>query len=144
MFWVPAKDGDPLGFNLYERHYSRKNKKPKQRQFVGPGGKLVLIGFMCRAVFAWRKFIDHSGHGGGVCCTLFRNESEHQSSDMIREAMGIAWERWPGERLYTMVDPVATAGRRGRKNPPGQCFVMAGWRECGRTQKGLIVLETLP
>jgi len=136
-YWVSTKDGDRYGFDLARRHYSaEKNKRPKIRQFVGPGFKLVLLGFMCRAVFAWRKFIDDSGQVG-VNCSIFRNESEHQSSDMIREAMEFAFDKWPDERrLYTFVNPKKVKSRN-----PGYCFLCAGWRKCGTTKSGLIVLE---
>lgn len=144
MMLVPAKDGDRMAFALARRHYSAwKNKRPKVRLFVGPGEKLVLIGFMCHAVFAWRKFIDDSGQTG-VCCSIFRNESRHRSSDMIREAMTWAWERWPGQRLYTFVDAEATASRRGKNHPAGYCFLAAGWRNCGTSKSGLTILECLP
>jgi hypothetical protein len=136
MFWVQSKDGDPTAFAIYRRHYSaKKNKRPKIRQFVGPGEKLVLVGWMCAALFVWRKFIDDSGQKG-VNCAVFRNESSQRSSDMIREAMGIAWDRWPGERLYTAVDASAV-----RSVNPGCCFKKAGWRRCGMTKKGLLILE---
>jgi site-specific DNA-cytosine methylase len=138
-YWRPAKDGDPLGYELYRRHYSAaKNPKPKQRQFVGPGEKLVLLGSDGKALWAWRKFIDDSGQTG-VNCAVFRNESGHLSSWLVSEAVGWAWARWPGERLYTYVDAKAIRSRN-----PGCCFKAAGWRECGTTKKGLIVLEKLP
>ncbi len=137
-FWRPSKDGDPVGFALYRRHYSaKKNPRPKIRQFVGPGEKMVLIGVDGNALFAWRKFIDDSGQKG-VNCAVFRNESEHLSSEMIREAMVFAWDRWPGERLYTTVDAKAV-----KSSNPGCCFIKAGWRKCGRTKKGLLILEAI-
>jgi|SRR5579871_2864186 len=139
MMWLESKDGDFLGYTLYRRHYSsKKNPRPKVRLFVGPGEKLVLIGFMIPAVFAWRKFIDDSGQRG-VNCAVFRNESSVRSSDLIREAMALAWRRWPGERLYTTVNPAEIRGTN-----PGYCFLMAGWRKCGVTKKGLVVLEVFP
>ena len=136
MYWVPAKDGNEAGYRLARRHYSaKKNRRPKIRQFVGPGEKLVLLGWMCEALFVWRKFIDDSGQKG-VNCALFRNESGHLSSAMIEEAVAIAWERWPGERLYTYVD-----SREIRSTNPGYCFKMAGFRWCGTTGSGLEILE---
>lgn len=137
--WLLTKDGDPIAFKLYRRHYSaKKNPRPKIRQFVGPGQKLVLITPTGDALFAWRKFIDDSGQRG-VNCAVFRNESGYRSSDMIREAMTIAWTRWPGERLYTYVDAAEI-----RSPNPGYCFKKAGWRRFGVTRKGLVVLEVLP
>ncbi len=137
-FWVISHDGEPEAFAMYRRHYSAKNPRPKIRQFVGPGQKLVLIGLLCPALFAWRKFIDDSGQQG-VNCSVFRNESQHRSSDMIREATQFAWEEWPGERLYTLVNP-----RKVRSTNPGYCFLMAGWRKCGWTKAGLLILEKIP
>ena len=137
-FWFVSRDGDRHGYAMYRRHYSAKNKKPKQRQFVGPGEKMVLAGLFCEALFVWRKFIDDSRQTG-VNCAVFRNESQHLSSEMIREAMGYAWERWPGERLYTTIN-----AKKIRSTNPGYCFLMAGWRRVGITKGGLLILEALP
>lgn len=136
MYWISARDGDHAGYTLHRRHYSAKNHSPGIKQFVGPGEKMVLVGFMCNAVFAWRKAIYRGDGQIGVECSVFRNESAHRSSDMIREAMAIGWSRWPGERLFTMVDP-----KKVRSSNPGYCFIMAGWRKCGLTKRGLIVFE---
>lgn len=146
-FWVQSHQGDPLGYAMYRRHYSsHKNPHPKQRQFVGPGEQLVLVGFFCQALFVWRKERPEFRRDGqvGVNCSVFRNESQHRSSDMIFEAMAAAWEKWPGERLFTMVDQKKTAKRRGKRNEPGWCFLCAGWRRCGETKKGLHILEVMP
>lgn len=135
-FWRESKDGDPVGFELYRRHYSaKKNPRPKIKQFVGPGEKLVLISRGDDALFAWRKFIDDSGQQG-VNCAVFRNESSRWNSEMIREAMEFAWARWPGARLYTYVDPQAI-----RSTNPGYCFLQAGWRRCGKAKAGQVILE---
>jgi hypothetical protein len=138
-YWRESKDGNPVGYALYRRHYSAaKNPRPKIRQFVGPGEKFVLLGSDELALFAWRKFYDASGQQG-VNCAVFRNESSRLSSDLISEAVSWAWAKWPGERLYTYVKPSAI-----RSTNPGCCFKAAGWRECGRTQKGLLIFEKLP
>lgn len=136
-FWIEAKDGNRLLYEMYRRHYSaKKNKRPKIRQFVGPGQKFVLAGMMCDALFAWRKFIDDSGQQGVNCC-VFRNESQHRSSDMILEAMEWAWDRWPDERLYTWIDP-----KEIRSTNPGYCFLCAGWRRVGKIN-GKVLLEVM-
>ncbi|HZZ80976.1 MAG TPA: hypothetical protein VFE62_20915 [Gemmataceae bacterium] len=141
--WIESADGDPHAYAIYRRHYSsNKNPRPKQRQFVGPGERIVLFGFFCVALFVWTKRIRDDGQDG-VNCSVFRNESDHRSSDMILEAEQWAWLKWPGERLFTMVNAEKTARRRGKRNPPGMCFIAAGWRECGRTKKGLVILEKL-
>jgi hypothetical protein len=46
------------------------------------------------ALFVWRVFIDDSGQSG-VNCAVFRNESRHQSSQLIRQADQIADVLWP-------------------------------------------------
>jgi DNA modification methylase len=102
---------------------------------VGPGEKLVLLTPRRDALFVWRKFIDDSGQQG-VNCAVFRNEGPTLSSHLITEAMGIAWRRWPGARLYTYVD----AGKI-RSSHPGYCFRMAGWTRAGTSKGGLVVLE---
>ena len=71
-----------------------------------------------------------------MASTVFRNEGPLLSSDLIREACGIAWERWPGERLFTHVNP-----SKVQSTNPGYCFLRAGWRRCGKTKGGLVILE---
>ena len=139
-FWIPVKDGDPRAFALFLRHYSalpyRRTGGRRNRLFVGPGEKTVLLSPYCDALFVWRKFIDMSGQLG-VNCSIFRNEGPHLSSEMILEAEQWAYQRWPGERLYTYVNP-----RKIRSCNPGCCFKAAGWRLCGITRShGLLILE---
>jgi hypothetical protein len=43
---------------------------------------------------------------------------------------------WVGARHYTKVNPKAVRSRN-----PGFCFMAAGWRRCGMTKGGLIILE---
>lgn len=133
--WYATKDGDQQALALYERHYSCYQYADGRirKLFVGPGEKLVLIGADADALFVWRKFQSGDGQQG-VNCAVFRNEGRVLSSDLIREAMAVAWARWPGERLYTYVKSTAvrsatTRKRRGVPDPqPGLCFRMAGWR----------------
>lgn len=138
--WTNTKDGDLQVRQLIGRHYSfhhYKDHRPHKR-FVGPGERMVLITPKGDAVFVWRKFIDKSGQTG-VNCSVFRNESSTQSSVLIKEAMLLAWLRWPAERLYTYVNP-----SKIRSTNPGCCFKLAGWKVCGKTLTGLIVLEAFP
>lgn len=111
--------------------------------FVGPGEKMVLLTSDSRALFVWRKFISDDGQTG-VNCAVFRNEGPELSSSLILEAEQLAWERWPGERLYTYVDGEKTKKRRGKRHPPGYCFIKAGWVECGQSKKGLTILKKTP
>ena len=139
-YWIGTKDGDPRALALYQRHYSCKNQAPKNRQFMPPGQKKVLITLNCDAVFGWLKnTVERYDKQEGVCCTLFRNEGRIRSSDLILEAELIAWVKWPGERFFTYVDPGKIASRN-----PGYCFLKAGWRKCGTSKKGLILMEKLP
>lgn len=134
--WIIGQDGEYELYALYERHYSsRKNKKRKIRQFVGPGEYIILTLPDRTALFVWRKFIDDSGQKG-INCSVFRNESKFLSSVLIREADAVADFCWPGERHYTYVRAEAIKSRN-----PGYCFICAGWNRCGYTNSGLIILE---
>jgi hypothetical protein len=143
--WLPVLDGDDRARALASRHYSWRTYRDgrARRLFVGPGEKMVLMTVRCDALFVWRKFIDRSGQQG-VNCSIFRNEGgrgcrnsthSHCSSNLIHQAVLLAWERWPGERLYTYVD------RRKVSANPGYCFICAGWTRCGSTKGGLLILE---
>lgn len=140
--WVDIKDGNPSGVALFRRHYSFKARKrgpQKQPHFCGPGQKTVLLTPCGRALFVWRKFRSMNDQPG-VNCAVFRNEGAGRSSDLIRAAMEIAWRRWPGERLYTYVNP-----RKVKSANPGYCFLCAGWRKCGITKaRHLLIFDVLP
>lgn len=138
--WLATKDGDRAALNLFKRHYSFHHYKDNRPHniFVGPGKKQVLVTIDYCALFVWRKFIDKSGQRG-VNCAVFRNETSIKSSDLILEAEQLAWKVWPGERLYTYVNP-----KKIKSSNPGYCFLMAGWKKCGKTTKGLIILEKYP
>jgi hypothetical protein len=135
--WYLTRDGDPVCRELFDRHYSRTRyadgRTPKL--FVGPGEKVVLRTACGLAMWVWRKFIDDSGQQG-VCCAVFRNETSHRSSDLVRQACRIADCLWPDTRRYTFVEASKVKSRN-----PGYCFLVAGWRRCGFTKRGLIVLE---
>jgi hypothetical protein len=138
--WVHVRDGNPSAMAIFMRHYTARSSR-KVFQMIGPGQKMLLLTPDALAVFAWRKFISDAGEDG-VNCAVFRNEGAAggRSSDLIRAADAIAWERWPGERLYTYVDPRLTRHKRD----PGRCFLRAGWRHAGWTKSGLRILECVP
>lgn len=144
--WVPVRDGNPTASSLYDRHYSRHPSSVGHARCAGPGEKLVLLTPCARGLFVWRNFIDKclddrtGEQQAGVNCAIFRNEGAGLSSELILAAMEHGWEKWPGQRFYTYVNP-----RRVRSANPGYCFKRAGWRLCGVTKtRGLLVLEVLP
>lgn len=149
-YWLPSYRSDPRAITLYRRHYSAKRNDYPGRQlrnFVGPGQPMVLLTADCRAAFCWVwNTLPRWDGQAGVCCTLFRNESPVLSSTLIREADALAWARWPGQRLFTYVDPNEVASAN-----PGFCFLQAGWRRVRdtagrpvRSTRGLLILERLP
>jgi hypothetical protein len=135
--WIIGQDGEPELREIYERHYSSRSYKDGRTPtlFVGPGEKIVLTTPERTALFVWKKFKDSSGQTG-INCSIFRNESGLLSSDLIREADSIADLAWPGERHYTYVRAEAVKSRN-----PGWCYLCAGWRRCGYTKAGLVILE---
>jgi hypothetical protein len=141
--WLPVRDGDPRARALYLRHYSAEKGmayRTGSPLFVAPGEKFVLLTLACDALFVWlRNTVQRWDRQEGVNCAAFRNESPARSSDLIREAMALAWARWPGQRLFTYVNPAKI-----RSTNPGYCFKQAGWRRCGESAQGLVILEALP
>ncbi len=138
--WTEVRDGNLTAFALYRRHYScRPSRTDHDSRIGGPGEKMVLLTPDARALFVWRKFFS-SDKQAGINCAVFRNEGPGRSSDLILAAMELASKRWPGERMYTYVNP-----RKVLSANPGYCFLRAGWRKCGITKtRRLLVLEALP
>lgn len=129
---------------MYERHYSSHRYRDGRVRtlFVGPGDKVVLRTISGQAFFVWRKFRDkcideRTGEPqAGINCAAFRNEQADRSSDLIREADAIADCCWSDCRHYTHVD-----AKKVKSRNPGYCFLVAGWRRCGMTKSGLLILE---
>jgi hypothetical protein len=134
--WIETKDGDSFARQLADRHYSRKTKGA--RLFVGPGEKLVMITPDYKALFVWRISRIRKDGQAGVECTIFRNEGNQLSSELIKEAVKRGRQRWPDEkRFFTYVKDSAVKGVN-----PGYCFKKAGWNYCGRNKNGkLTILE---
>lgn len=113
---------------------------------MGPGEYLVLLTADCTALWGWRKFRSLDDQEG-VNCSVFRYEKRRPAggekpllaSRLIGYAHEFAARRWPDERrYYTYVNPRAV-----RSPNPGYCYLMAGYRRCGETSKGLLIFEYL-
>lgn len=142
--WIAVKDGDPRAVALYRRHYSCNNPKADLVRFgfSGNGASLILLTLDCRALFCWRyqELYQRDGQQG-VNCSIFRNESDYLSSDLIKDACEWAYRKWGFQRLYTYVNP----DKVNHKRDPGRCFIRAGWQKLNhKSTKGLILLEKLP
>ena len=115
--WIEVRDGNDTVRAIFDRHYSRyfyaDGRKPKI--FVGPGEKMVLLSADADAICVWRKFISLDDQDG-VNCAVFRREGGDVASRQLAAARALAWQRWPGARLYTYVDPlgVTPTWRAGR------------------------------
>lgn len=143
MRWVVSHRADPRAVRLADRHYSRQ--KHGTPQFVPPGRCLVLLTEAGDALWvtSWpfAEFTKHAWAGAWVC-SLFRNESEHLSSELIREAVAATKAEWEAPELG-MITFVKTDAVR-RKRDPGRCYVKAGFKRVGKTKGGLVALQMLP
>lgn len=127
---------------LADRHYSRRTIGA--RQFCYSGRKIVLRDSYGLVLFVW-MFPDPSmrrDNQVGYYCSIFRNESNRRASEIIVEAERFAVQRWGPNRAYTFIDPERTRpvivhGCR----MIGFCFIKAGWKECGWTKGGKLILE---
>lgn len=160
--WTPSHKFDPRALPLADRHYNRR--KIGSPQFVPPGRSLVLLAENRDALwissYPFAEYVRHAWAGAWVN-SLFRNESEHLSSELIREAVAVTRSTWPTPELG-MVTFIDTAKTR-RKRDPGRCYLRAGFHpaycplhahldlilvDCpscqSRTAGGLVALQLLP
>jgi hypothetical protein len=134
MRWELTYRDDPRGRALADRHYSRQT--PGASGFVPPGACLVLVtpGGDAVWVTSWPRaeYVKHEWAGAWTC-SIFRNESPHLSSELIREAVAATLAEWPSPPelgIVTFVDPGAVR----RKRDPGRCFLRAGFVHLGWTR----------
>jgi len=135
---MPVRDGAPGLREFVRRHYSarhyRDGRNPKK--IVGPGEYLILTTPNVDALIVFRKSNREIAGRKGVYLSFFRNESWRPSSHLIKQALWLAGKRWPGEKVFTLVNP-----RKVKTRIPGYCFRRAGFKHTGNTKKGLMIFE---
>jgi hypothetical protein len=141
--WEMSDSCNVRGRRLADRHYSRQ--KPGSLRFVPPGRCLTLVLPEGDAVWAtswpFAEYVRHAWAGAWVC-SIFRNESPHLSSDLIREAVAVTRWYWPDVPDLGMV---TFADRdKLRSSNPGYCYMQAGFVKAGKTAGGLRALRLLP
>jgi hypothetical protein len=145
--WRVVKDGDWTAFRLYRKHYSCTNPRPKTRQILGPGEKLVLVGryvspnavvgnYLCGFRLSRFRRDDQDGINLAVFRNAANQEGGFESSYLLAWAEVHAFHKWGVRRMFTFVNSSAVASAN-----PGYCFKKAGWQRCGSTAKGLLVFE---
>jgi len=144
MRWEVSDRADPVAAKIADRHYNRQ--KIGTPQFVPPGRCVVLRTPTGDAfwITSWpfAEYVRHAWPGAWVC-SAFRNESEHLSSDLIREAVAATFAllgQPPSLGMVTFVD----AAKTRRKRDPGRCFRRAGFKHVGFTKGGLYALRLDP
>jgi hypothetical protein len=142
MHWTLSHRADPAAVRLADRHYNRQ--KPGTPQFVPPGRCLVLLSDDATAVWvtSWpfAEYVKHKWAGAWVN-SLFRNEGQYLSSELIRQAVAITRWYWepPELGIVTFVDATKV-----RSTNPGYCYLCAGFEHVGQTAGGLVALQLLP
>jgi hypothetical protein len=138
--WMRVKKSDISCRLLADRHYSRQTIGDKQ--FCRPGKNIVLRTALGDAVWVTWQGIRDDGLEAWEC-TIFRNESEYLSSELIREAIEITIECWgklPADGIITTVDP-----NKIKSINPGCCFKKAGFKVIGETKVNkLLILQYKP
>ncbi|WP_156921927.1 hypothetical protein [Azorhizobium doebereinerae] len=145
--WIEVRDGDDTARAIFERHYSAGDHRSRTRPklICGPGQKLILVSADAGALCVWRRSEHRADGQSGVNCAVYRREVGGGASSLLLAAMARAWARWPGERLFTFVDPREVKPTFRASWPTwGHCYYQAGWRFAGMSKKRLHVLECLP
>ena len=126
---------DPECAAFADEHYSRQS--PGSPQFAPPGETIILRDNSCSILFVWCRQLPKRADGQeGANCTIFRNTSQRLSSKVILEAEGFAQKRWGEIRAFTYID-----ASKIRSSNPGCCFKKAGWKVCGKSASGKILME---
>lgn len=131
MNWTETNRYCKDGVKLADRHYNRQ--KIGSNQFVPPGKPLVLISKNLDAVWVslMQKHQDHEWKGYWSN-TLFRNEGECLSSDLILEALAITIHKW-GQTSPGIITFIDTKKVKPKKDY-GYCYLKAGFKEFGYTK----------
>jgi hypothetical protein len=142
MTWERSHRFDPRCLPLADRHYNRR--KVGSPQFVPPGRCVVLYdpaGAVWVTSWPYAEYVRHAWAGAWVN-SLFRNESDRLSSELITEAVALTRAEWepPPLGIVSFVD----AGKTRKKRDPGRCYRRAGWTHVGFTKGGLYAFQQTP
>lgn len=141
--WMASSRGDKRALPLADRHYNRQ--KIGSPQFVPPGRCIVLLTADADALWvtSWpfAEYVKHAWAGAWVN-SLFRNESPHLSSELIREAIQKTRETWepPPLGIITFIDTKQVR----KKRDFGRCYRKAGFTHVGWTKSGLMAWQMKP
>jgi hypothetical protein len=141
MNWIQFRDGSIEAFSIFQRHYSFNSKSSRNHnnkfRIVAPGERMVLMTFQRDALFIWSRQKFRKDGQTGINCAVFRNESKILSSELIKEVVELAKQRWGNERFFTFVNE-----KMIKSSNAGYCFKKAGWKICGRTKtRDYLILE---
>ena len=133
MRWAQVKRGDVFANALANRHYSRRRRAVN---VGGPGSPIVLRTPEGDALWvaARSDFPRLDAFPWAWVNNYFRNESEHLSSELIREAVAVTLHLYgeaPADGLVTYIDPAQVSSPN-----PGYCFLVAGFEPSGWTAGG--------
>ena len=144
-FWRLSHRYDRKALPLANRHYNRQ--KPDSPQFCPPGKIVALLSVEHPVSALWvSNYQDHVSHRwpGAWTNSLFRNEGENLSSELIRDALAVTrfyWREVPELGLITFID----SEKVKKKRDPGYCYLRAGFKYIGFTKiNRLHVLQIKP
>jgi len=145
MEWRISHRFDRVACKLADRHYNRQ--KVGSNQFVPPGRCMVLLSQTDDALWtsSWQQpeYTRHRWKGAWVN-SLFRNEGDCLSSDLIRQAVAATRWKWgdpPEQGMVTFVDTTKIR----KKRDFGRCYRKAGFQHVGQTvDRNLMVFQLGP
>ncbi len=144
MIWQRSNRFDPRAVAVADRHYSRQ--KPGTSQFMKTGSCAVFFAETAsgRAVWgtSWQEHVKHQWEGAWECA-IFRNEGAAKASLLIRQAVAATRAHYGEPPALGMITFVNVQLVRPKDNP-GHSFIIAGFRPCGWTEGGLLVLQMKP
>ena len=140
MLWHASHRFDPRAAAVADRHYSRQSVG--NPQFVRPSHNVVLLTEQADALWVscWQPIIKHQWKHSWECA-LFRNESPHLASELIRQAVAATRWKWgdaPSDGMITFVNKTKVRHKRD----PGRCYLKAGFKKIYEDEK-MVVLQFL-
>jgi hypothetical protein len=142
-WWQPSHRFDPRSCVIADRHYNRR--KVGSPQFVPPGRNVVYRhedDALWTTSWPFAEYVRHAWPGAWIN-SLFRNESDRLSSELIIEAVAHTRAHWPDVPDLGMVTFVDDRKTR-RKRDPGRCYRRAGFTHVGFTKGGLWAFQMKP
>lgn len=127
-YWSQTSNDDPLILSKFERLQFKQYVRLSKRNWID-SQQMLLAYCLDKAVILWKRKPFQPGKSG-VRCSIFVNNSEKLSSELLRDAVDVARLFWLESTFFVHLNP------RFFPENAEKTFKECGWEYHGESREG--------